>query len=256
LTNMAPGSYVLEAYLVNADPSRRVLVPIEVTNQDIDGVVLTLATGSPVSGRIAAAGIASISMSAIRLQTSASINGKGFADMGGLFYVPSPKINADGTFQIDSLFAGEYRLQVGGLPENFYLKAARYNRDDILDRPWTFNPTEAGTLEIVVSSGAAQITGIAVDAQSRPAGGTSVVLIPDQHRDRYELYKNATTDATGRFSIRGIPPGDYKLFAWESIELGGWFDLDLVKHFESQGKALHILESSNQTVDLRTLSEN
>jgi hypothetical protein len=142
------------------------------------------------------------------------------------------------------------------VPENFYVKAARYNQNDILYSPWTYTGTEAGTLEVVVSSGAVQISGVAMDAQSRPVAGVPIVLIPDQHRDRYELYKNTTTDANGRYSIHSISPGDYKLFAWESIDLNAWFDPEIVKRFENQGRALHILESSNQIVDLKTISEN
>jgi hypothetical protein len=193
--------------------------------------------------------------SRMNLQFGPLVNGKVFSDGGGIAYVPSPTVNADGTFRIDSLFAGEYRLVVG-VPENFYLKAARFNQDDILYRPWTYSGTETGTLEIVVSSGAVEISGSAVDAQSRPAVGIPIVLIPDQHRDRSELYKTTTTDANGRYSIRGIPPGDYKLFAWDSLDVNDWFDPNLVKRIESQGKAVHILESSNQIVDLNTISEN
>ena len=45
------------------------------------------------------------------------------------------------------------------------------------------------------------------------------MLIPDIQRERRDLYVRATTDKDGRFSIRGIPPGNYKVFAWENIEL-------------------------------------
>jgi hypothetical protein len=141
-------------------------------------------------------------------------------------------------------------------PDNFYLKAARFNQFDILEGPWTYTGNETGTLEIVVSSGAGQISGIAVDAQSRPSTGTPIVLIPNQHRDRSELYNYTTTDANGRYSIRNIPPGDYTILAWDTVDVNAWFDPDLVRRVESQGTALHIVESSNQTVGLKTVSEN
>jgi 5-hydroxyisourate hydrolase-like protein (transthyretin family) len=255
LTNMGPGSYVIEAYLVNADPSRRTILPIDVTDQDVDGVVLTLGTGTPVLGRVTSAVMPSPTLSAVRVYIVPSIDGKPFSDMGGIAYVPPPTVNVDGTFRIDSLYAGEYRLRVQA-PDNFYLKAARFNQFDILEGPWTYTGNETGTLEIVVSSGAGQISGIAVDAQSRPSTGTPIVLIPNQHRDRSELYNYTTTDANGRYSIRNIPPGDYTILAWDTVDVNAWFDPDLVRRVESQGTALHIVESSNQTVGLKTVSEN
>ena len=45
------------------------------------------------------------------------------------------------------------------------------------------------------------------------------MLIPDQGRDRPELFKSAQTDASGHFSLRGVYPGGYKIYFWEAIDL-------------------------------------
>ena len=55
------------------------------------------------------------------------------------------------------------------------------------------------------------IEGTAVDARQQPAA-ISNVLIPET-RERLDLYKRATADESGRFTILGIPPGGYRLFA-------------------------------------------
>jgi hypothetical protein len=86
-----------------------------------------------------------------------------------------------------------------------------------------------------------------------PVAGVQAVLIPDRNRDRPELFKAATTDQTGHFTIRTIPPGDYKLFAWAALESFGYYDLDLVKKSESLGKPVHVIESSKQTMDIKVI---
>jgi hypothetical protein len=35
-----------------------------------------------------------------------------------------------------------------------------------------------------------------------------------------------SVDLSGRFAFPTLPPGDYKIYAWESIEDNGWFDPD------------------------------
>ena len=45
-----------------------------------------------------------------------------------------------------SLSPGEYRLSTVGLPDEFYLKEARYNSVDVLNKPLTYS---AGRLQIV-----------------------------------------------------------------------------------------------------------
>jgi hypothetical protein len=58
---------------------------------------------------------------------------------------------------------------------------------------------------------------------------------------------------SGHFTIRTIPRGDYKLFAWEALESFGYYDLDLVKKSESLGKPVHVIESSKQTMDIKVI---
>ena len=272
LANLVPGSYVVQAFVAHNNPSSPIIdsgsrvasneqrydvatqVPIELTSTDLEDVVLTLGR-SPLSGRVTVDGTPPSSLSVLKVYLRPSRNGT-ITNSVGASLPPVPAANDDGTFRIDSVLPGEYRLAMPGLPDDLYIKGARYNQNDVLNKPLVYCAAESGILEIVVGSGAVQISGTAVDGQSRPAAGIPVVLVPDQNRDRIELYKNATTDANGRYSLRGIAPGDYKLFAWDSVDSFVWFDSDFLKSHEGQGRAIHVLESSNQVVDLKTALGN
>jgi hypothetical protein len=147
---------------------------------------------------------------------------------------------------------GEYRIGAN-IPPDYYLKEATYNQYDVLNMPFSFSGNDNGKLEIVVSPGAGQVTGMSLDEKSSPASGISMVLVPDQHRDRNDLFRNTTSDSNGKYTLRGIPPGEYKLFAWDSMEQYAWFDPDVLAKFESLGKPVHVIESSNQTIDVKVL---
>jgi hypothetical protein len=83
----------------------------------------------------------------------------------------------------------------------------------------------------------------------QPVPGVQAVLVPDGNRSRPELYRNATTDQTGRFTIRGVTPGDYKLFSWEALENNGYFDPDVMRRSEALGKPVRVGESSKLFVE-------
>jgi hypothetical protein len=74
-----------------------------------------------------------------------------------------------------------------------------------------------------------------------------VALIPESPllRVRDDLYVSASTDAAGRFHLRTIAPGDYKLFAWEYVEPGAWHDPQFLAPYEQFGEPIRINEGKN-----------
>jgi hypothetical protein len=67
------------------------------------------------------------------------------------------------------------------------------------------------------------------------------------------LYKSGTTDQYGRFDIRGIVPGDYKLFSWEYVESGAWEDAEFLKPLEEKGEAVTLKEGDQKTINLTAI---
>jgi len=166
-------------------------------------------------------------------------------------------INPDGTFVINSVLPGQYRI-VPQVPTDFYLKEMRFDRFDALNAPIEVIPRgqDAPTLDVVLSSNVSQIEGVVNDARLQAAAGVTVVLIPDTNRDRVELYKTATADQSGRFTLRSVAPGDYKLFAWDDLESNGYFDPDFLRRSESSGRAVRVNESSKLSVTVQVIPAN
>ena len=79
------------------------------------------------------------------------------------------------------------------------------------------------------------------------------MLIPDTRRDRQQFYKNAATDQYGHFNIKGIAPGNYKLFAWEDVEPGAAEDPEFLKPYENKGQAFSIEEKSRHNAQLELI---
>jgi hypothetical protein len=91
----------------------------------------------------------------------------------------------------------------------------------------------------------------------QPVSGATVVLVPDaDKRGMPQPYKVTQTDQDGRFNLRGIPPGEYKAFAWNSIEDGAYCDPEVLAPFESKGKSVKVEEKSQSSLDFEVLPKN
>jgi hypothetical protein len=142
---------------------------------------------------------------------------------------------------------------MASLPANAYIKQARLGETDMLERNASISSGTTESLEIVVSRNGGQISGTLVDKNSKPLANNQVWLIPDRHRDWRELIKGRTTDQAGKFTIQGIPPGDYKIFAWEDIEPFAFTDLEVLRQYEAQAKPVTIAEQSKETVEVKII---
>jgi len=81
-----------------------------------------------------------------------------------------------------------------------------------------------------------------------------VVLVHEEaHRGSRRLYKPASTDQYGRFELRGIAPGDYKLFSWEEAESGSWEDPEFLRPFEEKGEKVSLQEGDQKTLNLTAI---
>ena len=151
---------------------------------------------------------------------------------------------------MDNVYPGEYRIVASPLPAGVYVKEARFGNIDVLNQPMVVAGSVSDSLEILLSPKAARIDGTVVDSQSKPVPGIQAVLIPERRPNRIDLYKTAVTDQTGHFSLQSIPPGDYKVLAWESIEPFEYFDPDFMRLFEQKGTPVHLSESAVQTIEV------
>jgi hypothetical protein len=166
--------------------------------------------------------------------------------------VSTSPVSADGTFKVDNVQPGDYRLTVLGLPADYYIKEARLGQTDILSGV-SISGAISGNLEAVVSPNAGQVEGNILDKDRNPIRGIQAVLIPERQRDRQDLFRIAVSDQSGHFVLRSIVPGDYKLFVWEDIEPYAYNDPEVLRKYEDLGTPVKVSELSNLTVEAKMI---
>lgn len=226
-------------------------------NADVTNVRLSYSSGTTISGTLRADGRVDLSgrkrVIQIAIQPTASVDdGEDRAKTAGL----SPELEgvSSRTFKITDILPAEYRLDIrdSTLPEDSYIKEARYGGIDALNQPFQISASESHKLEIVIAP-SGTLEGRLVNDKRMPLTGIMVVLIPNRMRTRPDLFKMAVAGGDGHFEMHGVAPGDYKLFAWEGIEPYSWFDPEVIRRFETSGKAVHVMEASTQTVEVRVI---
>jgi hypothetical protein len=262
--DVAPGTYVIGATITDpAGPGAspftstqpRAQTPVTVAGSDTENVVLSIIPSVSLPGRFSLDGPDLSTLTAldrIRVQLRPSVDGIPSTN----FLAAQPQtqaVNTDGSFKVDNVSPGEYRVSVAALPPGYYVKDARLDQTDALDQPLRFSGIVSGPLDVIVSANGGQIDGTVVNDKQKAVPGIQAVLIPARGINRIDLYKTSVTDDNGRFTMRGIAPGDYKIYAWEAIEQNSWFDSDLLQQYEQKGKFLHMTEGAKEIVEVKII---
>ena len=96
-----------------------------------------------------------------------------------------------------------------------------------------------------------------IDAGGKPVEETTVVLVPDAaRRHRPDQYRVSSSGPDGQFSLGGIPPGDYKVFAWDSVETNAWVNADFMSNYEEFGAAVSFGANAKTSAQIRVIPQS
>jgi hypothetical protein len=247
LRGVQPGSYYVIARWFGEGGRQSARQPVDVTNSDVDGVEVVIGQGAEIAG-------------SIRLEGEGTLDTKKLwvflrpAEPSGFMMMPArAEVKDDLTFVIQKVMAGEYLVNLMGLPKDFYIKSVRLGEQEVLESGFTVESGGGpGALEVVLSASAGQVGGVVLDEDEKPLAGATVVLLPEPERRKYEhLIKTTTCDQNGRFTLEGISPGEYKLFAWKEVETGAWQDPDFMTPIEKHGEEVTIREAGRESRQLK-----
>ncbi len=252
IRGVPPGSYVLFAQQWNNPYLNKPLVgqeQLEVGETDIEDVNLVIGPGVEVSGRVRAEGKAELNFSKLNVFLQSR------EDLIMMMGNRGDSVKPDGTFILKGIPEGAYSIHLFGAPEDFYLKSARQGGQDVLNVGLSIKGAAAsGTLELTLSSGGGQIDGVVLNQQQQPFAGATVALVPEPNRrGQTRLYMNGNSDEYGRFTLRGVTPGDYKLFAWEEVEGDAYENSDFLPPYEHRGKPVRLDEGARLNVQLQLI---
>lgn len=255
---VAPGTYTATGSSLGADS--QVLTArqeISVVAGDIEGVKLLLQSSFTLAGHLRFDGSAAQDLT----QYTVNLRQSGLAPDPGFFisqdsFGTNAQVDRLGRFEWKSVNPGAYIIQVygGNEQQNFFLKSAKLDGRDVDSG---FTASGPSSLDLLLSSKGGTVEGIVVEREKdvdhdHPVPEAAVVAVPEEKYRRIpNRFGIGSTDQNGRFVIRGLPPGNYSLYAWQDVGEDVYRDPDFLESQEANGQALKVEEGSRQQLELR-----
>jgi hypothetical protein len=192
-------------------------------------------------------------------------------------------IAEDGSFVIPIIPEGRYRVQVNlsgpaavapargaaaargargaatapaapPLPKEAYLDDIRLESFSVYDNGLVVGTSELNPLSVLLSTAQGGAEGTVVDKEQKPVSGATVVLAPPENRRQNgALYSLATSDAKGRYGFQNVPPGNYTVYAWESVLAGAYRNADFLAQFVGRGQAVTVQAGPSTAADVSVI---
>jgi len=261
-TGLLPGSYELFLdYNVGAEIGHASFV---ISDRDIDGGTIVVQPSIALSGRVYAPDGAPSEWSVNKARVV--LRPEDVRDqVVALALAPQTGVATDGSFLIaftpnpgttermGRVAEGLYQVSLNGLIEDQYLASAQYGAIDVMNGGLKVDGPAPGPLILAVKSGG-RVDGVVQNTKYEAVADCRVVIVPSQnHRGNPSLFKTAFSDQNGKFSLRGVAPGDYSVFAWEDIENGAWENEEYLKDFENRAMHITVLPGTSSSISVRLI---
>jgi hypothetical protein len=273
VSGLAPGQYMVTARAASAAASPSAggrggssppvmdlwaVADLNIMGLDVSGVTLRLAPGMRVSGRIAVEATtetppADLSRVQIRLMSPPT--------SAMSFGVPPGQANTDGTFGFAGVPPGQYYFtanMIGGTPARpaWTVKSATVHGRDVLDAPFDVRPGEdVGNLAVTFTDRLTTLSGSLTDQSGRPAPGYFVMAFPTNAthwRQQSRWLRPPTRPASdGRFSVVGLPPGEYHLAAITEFAPTEWYTPAFLQQLVPLSLKFTLSEGQEHRQDIR-----
>jgi protocatechuate 3,4-dioxygenase beta subunit len=218
---------------------------IEIGSHDLEGVIVRMSPSAQISGVIKAADNPNLGNVQVTLDPMDN----------AIFDLQSSRgIGEGNTFVLPGVAPGNYRVDVSGAPEGYYIKSVQVSGQDYLESGLAIAGSISG-VDVILAKGATTVEGTAVDADGKPIAQSVVALVPPAgKRDQWRLFKTSLADQSGRFSVRNLPPGEYTLFAFAAgDDASAVQNPEYLKQIEAKGTAVKLGENARESVQVKVI---
>jgi Carboxypeptidase regulatory-like domain len=249
IPNVSPGRYVLRARGNDRDAPKYASQPVSVNGQDLDALTVILSAGGTISGMVSFDGTTlPPDVTQVRITAPST-------DQGALGPQPNIRVDKEGRFSLSGVPAGAHLVRPTGNVRGWTLKSVSISGRDVTDTPVVLRTGESlANVEIVFTDRLTEIGGTITNEQGTPVPDYTVLAFSTDRslwRPQSRQIMTARPDQTGKYRIRGLPPGDYYLATVDPAEQGEWFEAAYLD--DRRAGAAHVIlgEGDVKTQDFR-----
>jgi hypothetical protein len=224
IVGLKPASYIVGAIGENSVPE--IGTNIEVVDKDVEGVIVEMAAGVTLSGRIEPA----FTSARMSIEPAGQIGLANMFEAAKAFLVHG-ETDATGAFTLKNVPPGAFKLKANATDGHAGLLAITVADAD-----------ESGL--VVKMESRASVAGKVIDTSGKPVAGTRVRAnrLDDDHKSDMSISfgggdrKSVTTGVDGSFTIVGLEAGKYSIRASGSSDDFDTIEMSVGKSMDGSGK--------------------
>jgi len=247
IRGVPPGEYTLIAAIRDENGNRSGRASVDVADRNVDDIPIVIDPALDLSGHVKLDDEVPgdrLSKTALLLSSIDDVS-------------VSAQIKADsktGEFAVPHLAPGKYMLEVGLSTQSadVFIAEATQGNSSVLDSGIVIESASREPLEIQLKSHAGSVFGTVLDVtRLRPYSYATVTLVPEMpRRGNFTLYREQTCAADGRFTFFGLPPGNYKVFAWQAVAAGASQNPIFLRRYEDRGVSVVVEAGTEKGVEV------
>jgi hypothetical protein len=269
---VTPGSYFLQTahnIMTGASDQNETAInkklfgrrAVTVSNEDLKDIVVTLNAGATLTGVIVTEGAApeppptdpssaktAPPLPSVQLVPADSADNRPY----------TARSNADGTFEMHDLGPERYRVKVNGLADGIYVKSIHFGNEDATNGILDLTSGTGGVIDVKLAPNAADVSGTVRNGNGETVMGVQVTLGPASAEVAAQslFLQQTNTGQDGKFSFKNLPPGEYRILAWEEVDRGLVSDPEFRSYFDSRSTVVKLSEGSHENLDVNLLSRD
>ena len=257
---MIPGSYYLYplysagSAIGNYMSSRTTIV---VKDQDIENLQLKLIPNPEIKGHATIkGGSASLNLQNARIGVQPVDRLPTLLRTAGLLGSPSVVDAKTGDFALSAYEKGvKFTLTLTGFPPDSFIAEVRQGGRSLNTDGIAIADPDEGALEITIDPQGGTVEGTVLKPTGETQERAVIALVPAPSlRGNAMRYARALGDQSGKFTLRGVAPGEYKAFAWNGIPgTVAPQNAEFLAPIESKGVTVIVRAGASQSVQLTAL---
>lgn len=252
--NVAPGRYNLNVRPMGMPGNEEfAVVPVTVGNDDIDNLLVTTSLGATARGVVTTDDGSAPPFRPEQVQIFAQPAEMALNMVGG---GGPTHVNDDYSFEMTALSDRRLIRASAGAATGWYLKAVRFDGEDVTDKGVEFTPGRAYEgIEVVFTQKATDLSGLVIDDRNRPVLDATVVVFP-ANRELWtfqsRFLRTARPDTNGRYNIKSLPPSDdYLIIVVQNLESGQGGDPEFLTRAREEARPFTLAEGETKAVDIK-----
>ncbi len=162
-------------------------------------------------------------------------------------------ITSDEISEMRTPLDGRYRVNLAPLGENRYISELRLDGVPAQGNLVQIQPNTTANLEITVRRDGGLLEGNVIDDKNQPVPGAQGILLPDPVPEVIGRYYAISSNPDGKFTLRGLAPGNYRAYVWEGLGLQQVFDRELWQRTRASSTPVRIDPGARIITNIRMI---